>query len=187
MQADAQLLLQVGFLLGALLSIPFWTIYAQKKNNNKHVFLIAALVLAVFSLFLTFIIDYYLLIIVFIFWGIGLGGIWALNRVIFSDTVEEAIVRTGKREEGIYSGITMFFNRLALIVQVIIFIVVHTLTGFVEGAPTQSAQTQWGIRLHLGIIPMIILIFGIVAFWILYDLTPEKTKEIQDKLKQLDL
>ena len=125
--------------------------------------------------------------IIFILWGVGLGGFWALNRILLSDAIDEAVANTGKREEGIYSGIIMFFNSVAIIVQVIIFATVHTMTGFVEGADTQSAQAQWGIQLHLGIIPAIILLIGTLLFWKFYDLTPSKIEDIQNKLKQMGL
>lgn len=187
MQASAQLFLQISFLIGALLSIPIWIKLANKLNNNKKVYLIASVILIIFSIPLSFFAEYYILMVIFILWGVGLGGFWALNRIILSDAIDEAVVNTGKREEGIYSGIFMFFNRVAIIVQVIIFAMVHTMTGFVEGADTQSPQAQWGIQLHLGIIPAIILIIGTLLFWKFYDLTPDRIKEIQSKLKQIGL
>ncbi len=185
--ARDQLFLQIGFLIGAVLSVPLWIKFANKKNNNKQVYMISAVVLAVFSIPLSFILDYFLIFIIFILWGIGLGGFWALNRLILSDAVDEAVVKTKKREEGIYTGIMMFFNRLAIIVQVLIFAVVHTLTGFVEGADTQSVQAQFGIQLHLGLIPMIVMSITILIFWKLYDLTPSKLERVQNELKQIGL
>jgi GPH family glycoside/pentoside/hexuronide:cation symporter len=187
MPASAQLFLQVGFLIGAVFSIPLWIKLAHKLNNNKNVYVIAGVVLVIFTIPLSFVTEYFMLLIIFILWGIGLGGFWALNRIILSDVVDESVANTGKREEGIYSGIFMFFNRLAIIVQVIIFATVHTLTGFAEGADTQSPQAQWGIQLHMGIIPMFILLIGILLFWKFYDLTPSKIEKVRDKLKKLEL
>jgi len=187
MEASAQLFLQVAFLIGAVFSIPFWVKLANKLNNNKKVYVIAGVVLVVFSIPLSLVAEYYVLMVIFVLWGIGLGGFWALNRIILSDAIDEAVVNTGKREEGVYSGIFMFFNRVAIIVQVVIFATVHTLTGFEEGADTQSAQAQWGIQLHLGIIPAIVLLIGTIIFWKFYDLTPSKIEEIQSKLKQMEL
>jgi len=187
MEASAQLFLQVGFLIGAVLSIPLWVKLANKLNDNKKVYVIAGVVLVIFSIPLSLVVEYYILIIVFILWGVGLGGFWALNRIILSDVVDEAVVNTGKREEGIYSGIFMFFNRVAIIVQVIIFATMHTLTGFVEGADSQSSQAQLGIRLHFGIIPAIALLIGVLLFWKFYDLTPSRIEDVRSKLKQMGL
>ena len=186
-EASAQLFLQVGFLIGAVISVPLWVKLANKLNDNKKVYIIAGFVLVIFSIPLSLVLDYNILIIIFILWGIGLGGFWALNRIILSDVVDEAVVNTGKREEGIYSGIFMFFNRIAIIVQVVIFAIVHTMTGFVEGADTQSAQAQFGIQIHLGIIPAIVLLIGVLLFWKFYDLTPSKIEHVQSKLKQMGL
>jgi GPH family glycoside/pentoside/hexuronide:cation symporter len=185
--ARDQLFLQIGFLIGAVLSAPLWIKLANRKNNNRQIYIISAVFLAVASIPLSFVLDYTIIFIIFIFWGVGLGGFWALNRVILSDAVDEAVVRTKKREEGIYTGIMMFFNRLAIIVQVIIFATVHTLTGFVEGADTQSAQAQIGIQLHWGLIPMIFMMITILIFWKLYDLKPSKVEVVQSQLKQLGI
>ncbi len=187
MQASAQLLLQVGFLIGALFSILPWIKFVRKSKNNKKIYLISAFMLAIFSIPLTFFTDYFVIFFIFIVWGIALGGFWVLERPILSDMIDDSIVKTGKREEGIYSGIVMFFNRLAMIAQVMIFAVVHTLTGFVEGADTQSAQAEWGIQLHFGLIPMIVFLIGVLIFWKLYDLEPSKVEENRIKLKELGI
>jgi GPH family glycoside/pentoside/hexuronide:cation symporter len=187
MEASAQLFLQVGFLIGAVISIPIWVKLANKINDNKKVYVIAGVILVIFSIPLSLIANYFILIILFILWGVGLGGFWALNRIILSDVVDEAVVNTGKREEGIYSGIFMFFNRLAIIIQVVIFAIVHTMTGFVEGADSQSAQAQWGIQLHIGIIPAIVLLVGTLLFWKFYDLTPTRIEDVQSRLKDMGL
>lgn len=186
-EARDQLLLQIGFLIGALIAIPFWIKFAHKNNNNRRVYIIAAFFLAFASIPLTFIVDYYIIFVLFIIWGAGLGGFWALNRIILSDAVDEAVLETKKREEGIYTGIMMFFNRLGLLIQVIIFVIVHSLTGFVEGAATQSDSALWGIRLHLGLIPMTVLLIGTLIFWKMYDLTPSRMDDIEYKIKELKI
>ena len=104
-----------------------------------------------------------------------------------SDVIDESIVRTGKREEGIYSGFQQFFGRLAILIQAITFVVVHTLTGFDEGASTQSPQAVFGIHLHFALLPMIYMFIGCIIFWKWYDLTPERVKENQQKMKELCL
>ncbi|MBD3253436.1 MAG: MFS transporter, partial [Candidatus Lokiarchaeota archaeon] len=173
--------------VGALFAIPIWIKLANRKNNNRQIYIISALFLAFASIPLTLFADYFILLIFIIIWGAGLGGFWAINRVILSEAVDEAVVNTGKREEGIYTGIMMFFNRLAIIVQVLIFVFVHSFTGFVEGAATQSELAQIGIRLHIGLIPMIVLLLGTLYFVRTYDLTPGKVEEIQNKLNILKL
>ncbi|MHA1804885.1 MAG: MFS transporter [Promethearchaeota archaeon] len=186
-EASAQLLLQVGFLIGALVSIPFWLRFMQKADNNKKVYTIAGLLLSFFSIPISFFADLSILVILFIIWGTALGGFWIMERPILSDVIDNSVVRTGKREEGFYVSIVMFFNRLAIIIQVLIFAVVHTLTGFVEGADTQSPEAIFGIQLHFGFIPMFFILIATILFWKFYDLTPQKIEEQQIKLLQLKL
>jgi Na+/melibiose symporter-like transporter len=66
------------------------------------------------------------------------------------------------------------FEVVTIIIQVLIFAIVHTLTGFVEGADSQSAQAQFGIQLHFGLIPAIFILIGTLIFWKFYDLKPVK-------------
>ena len=186
-EATAQLVIQVGFLLGALISIPFWLKYMHSANNNKKVYYIAALLLALFSLPLSFFADLYILFFLVFLWGIALGGLWNMERPVISDIIDEAVARTGKRKEGIYASIAMFFNRIAIIIQVLIFAIIHSLTGFVEGAATQSPEAIWGIQLHFGLIPMVFILIATIIFWKYYDLTPQKIEEIQAKLKEQGL
>ena len=186
-EASAQLLLQVGFLIGALISIPFWLRFMQKADNNKKVYLTAGFLLSFFSIPISFFADLYILIVLFIIWGTALGGFWSMERPILSDVIDASVARTGKREEGMYVSIMMFFNRLAIIIQVLIFAIVHTLTGFVEGADTQSPEAIIGIQLHFGFIPMFFILIATLLFWKLYDLTPTRIEEQQLRIKQLEL
>lgn len=100
----------------------------------------------------------------------------------FANVIDESVILTGKREEGTYNGINTFFARAALIIQAVSFAVVHTLTGFVEGASTQSAAAKWGIQIHFALLPMIFIIITAVIFIKFYDLTPEKVKINKEKL-----
>lgn len=131
--------------------------------------------------------DYYLFIISVAVWAIGLGGFWAMQSPVFSNAIDEAIINTGRREEGIYYGIQAFFARLSLVILAICFAIVHTLTGFVEGADTQSDLAVWGIYIHMALLPMIFMFIGSIVLWRFYDLTPEKVKIIKEKLAEIGL
>jgi Na+/melibiose symporter-like transporter len=69
----------------------------------------------------------------------------------------------------------------------IILAVVHELTGFIEASDTQPLSAITGIRLHTGFIPAIFMLVGVLIFWKVYDITPEKASQIKKKLKKLDL
>jgi len=168
MEAGAVTLIMVGFLIGSFCSIPIWIKIAQKTNNDRKTIIIAAFFMAFALIPLIFLRDYILIIISVAVWGVGLGGFWAMQGPVFANAIDEAVIDTGKREEGIYGGIQAFFGRAALVIQAISFAIVHTLTGFVEGADTQSEAAIWGIHIHM-------------------DLTPEKVKVNKAKLAEMGL
>lgn len=187
MESEASTLIFAGFLIGAIASTPLWVKLSHKLNNNKKVILIAAILLGVFVSPLIFLENYYAIVITMVIWGIGLGGFWFMIFPVNSDVIDESVVRTGKREEGIYSGFTQFFGRLGIVSQAVTFGVVHALTGFIEGAPSQVDSALWGIHIHLGLIPMIFILIGALAFWKFYDLTPQRIAENTEKLKEMGL
>jgi GPH family glycoside/pentoside/hexuronide:cation symporter len=186
-EASSMTLVMAGFLIGALVSIPLWMKLARKTNDNRKVIMIAGFFLAFISIPLSFIMDFYTLIIVLIIWGVALGGFWVMLAPVLADVIDESVAICEKREEGIYMGFQQFFGRMGILAQAITFVIVHTLTGFAEGANTQSPQAVWGIQLHFGIIPFIFMLVGMIIFAKWYNLTPEKVKANQQKVEELCL
>ena len=182
-------LIFASFLVGVVVSTPFWVKYSQKTKNNKKTMLIAAIGLGIITLPLLFLTNYWAVVAVMLVWGLFLGGFWVMIFPVMSDVIDESVVITGRREEGVYSGFSQFFARIGLIAQTLTFAIVHTLTGFVEGgAPADQPYTAaFGIQLHLGLIPAIFIFIGALFFWAYYELTPEKIKANQVKLEELGL
>ena len=187
MPASATTLIMACFLLGALASVPFWYKIAQKVNDNGKIMLIASILMAVLVTPMIFLESFILILISVFVWGVAQGGFWAMIFPVFSDVIDESVVKNEKREEGTYIGIQQFFGRIGLAIQIVIFTVVHYLTGFVEGSETQSAQAIWGIHLHLALVPMICMLVGALIFWRVYDLKPEKVSANQQRIKELKL
>jgi len=82
-------------------------------------------------------------------------------------------------------GISSFFSRLSRAAQIGIFTIVHLLTGFDENATTQIPSAQIGIRLHMSVIPAIILLICVIIYWKFYPITPQIWMENKKKLKEL--
>ena len=175
------------FMVSVIISTPFWVKLSQKKNDNRKVILITGTLLTIFTIPLIFVNTLMGFIIAMIIWGTVLGGFWVMQLPILSDVIDESVCITGKREEGIYMGFNQFFSRLAIVAQAISFAIVHSLTGFVEGADTQSAQALVGIQIHFAVIPLFAMLAGVIIFWKFYDLTPEKVAANQAKVKELCL
>ncbi len=183
----SNLLIFVGYLLGALLTIPIWLRLAKRVLSNQRMLMITAGVMIIALLPMTFansLIEFSSLAFIM---GIGFGGYWMLMNPALADVIDEIVVKTGRRNDGIFMGFRAFFGRLAIAIQALIFLFVHELTGFVPKVRPQSESAAFGIHLHTATIPALILICGVIVFWFLNTLTPEKVAANKSKLKELNL
>jgi GPH family glycoside/pentoside/hexuronide:cation symporter len=176
----------LGYIGAGLISVPIWSKIALKKGNKK-VFMIGGLIWALGTIPFLFINSVIGAIIIAIILGIGMIGFWLMLNPIISDVIDEAIAESGIRQEGLYMGVRTFFGRIAIMLQAVIFALVHIFTGFEPGSSTQSPTAIFGLRLQMGLIPAIIMIIGLLIFWKLYDLTPEKKEIIRQKLEELKI
>ncbi len=183
------------FLIGALISVPFWLRFLKKTNNNKKVYLIGGVALCLAILPLSFFQTVIDLMIMFFILGLAIGGIWTLGvPKIYSDVQDDYVVRTGKNQKGVLVGTWAFIGRFTNFIDELLIALVFGLVGFKAGYDTYEELAavvddiqlvMWGIRLLVGIIPMCIILLGVVVFWKLYPLTPEKMLENKAKLKEL--
>jgi len=149
----------------------------------------AAFIMTILTGILFFVQDYYVMVLMVLFWGMGLGGFWVMIDPTFGDVIDESVITTEKREEGIYIGIQTFFSRMAMIVQAVCFAIVHILTGFVEGGgpEVQPDSALQGIRIHFALLPMIFIFLAGFIIWKFYNLTPEQVKLNKERLAELGL
>jgi len=180
-------LIFAGFLIGVLISTPFWLRLSQKTNNNRKLMIIAGILMSLFNIPLIFIRDLIPMMIAMVVWGTGQGGFWFLIFPVLADVIDNSVVVTGRREEGIYSGFQQFFGRVGIMIQAMTFAIVHYLTGFVEGADFQLESAIWGIHIHLAVVPMVLMLFGTFIFWRFYDLRPSSVDENQLKIKAMGI
>ncbi|GAF83471.1 unnamed protein product, partial [marine sediment metagenome] len=103
----------------------------------------------------------------------------------FADVLDERITITRTDVRGTSVGISSFFSRLSRAFQIAIFSIVHILTGFVEGQTAQTELAKFGVRLHMSVIPAIVLLICTIVFWKLYPITPRIYMENKKKLKEL--
>jgi GPH family glycoside/pentoside/hexuronide:cation symporter len=185
-----------AMLLGAFLSVPFWVKLSKKLNDNKKTSIYAGFVMFFAFLPMLIVAELLFFIIVMIFFGIGLGGQWFVDPPTMADVLDDAAIRTGRKEEEIYYGYQAFFIRLSGVAGAIFFAIVHTLTGFVEGSSTRAELlarsptpelAMLGIRIHTALIPAILVLICTLIFWKFYDLTPDKVAVNKAKLQKLGL
>jgi GPH family glycoside/pentoside/hexuronide:cation symporter len=183
-ESDAILLFAM-FLNGALISVPFWIYINKRLNNNKKSAVIGGITLTCGS-FITFFYTgvYDSMVYIFIL-GFTMGNLWTLTGVYFADVLDERVALTRSPVRGTTVGVLSFFNRLSRGAQIAIFAIVHILTGFVAGSQNQTELAKLGIRLHMSVIPAIILLICTIIFWKRYPLTPEKSLEIKKQIREL--
>ena len=135
-------------------------------------------------------------IVAMFLWGIGLGGQWFMDPPTMGGTLDYLTLRYKKRENSVYYGWNAFIIRLSGVFTALIFGLVHTLTGFVEGvqslaelnasSPTPELAV-FGIIFHAAIVPAVLVLATILIFRKWYTLTPEVVAENKEKLRELGL
>ncbi len=185
--ASAVMPIMAGLLVGMMCSMPVWMKIANKTDNDRRTFILASFFLAIMTVPLFFIDDYFIMIIGVIIWGFFEGAYWVMISPVGSTVIDESVVMTSERREGIYQGFQAFVTRAALIVQAVSFSVIHSITGFVEGSSTQTPEAILGIRIHFALLPAIFMLIGAVILWRFFDLTPDKVKINKEKLRELGL
>jgi glycoside/pentoside/hexuronide:cation symporter, GPH family len=171
-----------AMLVGALAGLPFWTRLARKLENSQGLLSAAAVALAVACVPMVFPLGYWGYVAAMFVWGIAFGGFWMMIAPAMADVIDGIVVRTGRRDDGVYLGFRAFFGRLGYAVQAIAFAVVHALTGF--AANPRSPQAILGIRLHQAAIPAVLLLVGFVVFRALNTITPESARRNRELLKK---
>jgi GPH family glycoside/pentoside/hexuronide:cation symporter len=186
-EAEDIMLIMAALLLGLFISMPIWSKIADKTNNDRKTMLIAATFLTIATIPLFFINEYIFMIIAMFIWGMGEGGYWVMISPVRSTVIDESVVMTGRRIEGIYQGFQTFISRAALVAQALSFSIVHTITGFVETSDTQTPTAILGVQIHFALLPMIFMVISTIILWKFFKLTPDKVKENKEKLKEMRL
>jgi len=187
---ELEIVMVAGFLVATLISIPIWS-HLGRKLGNKKAITYGTLITTILFIPFFFVSDLLTTTILFALIGFGIGAFWVLMFPCLSDVVDNIVVDTGKRQEGTLSGIRIFTERISIIILAISFAIVHTLTGYVPGAPPgQSSQTlsaQFGIRFLMAGIPMIFYFLAFLLIWKVYELDKAKVAKNSEVLKQKQL
>jgi len=172
----------------SIISIPFWY-YLMGKIGNKYAFAVGIILQVVVFFTGILVKDYISLLIMVIFLGFGQGASSIVSRPIFSDIIDEIILKERIRKEGIYSGVYTFINRFGILLSPLIIAYVHAITAFDPDATflTQPLTAKQGIISLISWFPALILLMSTVIFVIFYNLTNERTKSIKEELHQLNL
>ncbi len=165
------------FMVGGLVSIPFWLKILKKMKNNKKTYLIGSLILSALIIALTFFqgeIDFMILMFLM---GFGNGCVWSIGMpVLYSNAQDDFVVRTGKNQKGILVGTWAVIGLVTAFIDEALITLVFWLAG---------SNMELAIRLLIGIVPALVILVGTLIFWKVYPLTQEKVLENKAKLLEL--
>ncbi len=124
--------------------------------------------------------------------GMGTGGIYVLVYSIMPDVPDVDELYSGRRREGVYSGIMTFMRKFGSAVGIFTVSVLLALTGFkkpvqetVDGVSRVVQQAQTGefilsLRLIFAIVPVVFILAGVFNA-VRYSLSPE----VHERLNRL--
>ena len=178
-------LIFAGMLAGALAGIPLWMMARRRIRSNQILLAMSAAALGVLCLPLLFAASHTAFVAAMFGWGLAFGGFWMLMTPAMADVIDEIVVASGRRDDGVYIGFRAFAGRLAYAVQALSFWVTHWLTGFAEDQ--RSPRALAGIRIHTALVPAILLGIGVIVYLKMNTLTAESVEENRRKLEESGL
>ena len=119
--------------------------------------------------------------------GFGVSTAYLIPWSMIPDVMELDELRTGQRREGIFYGFMVLLQKIGLALA--LFLVLKGLgwAGYISGSgnviPTQPQNALLAIRIAIGPLPTVCLIFGLVLTYF-YPITREVHAEILLKLKE---
>jgi glycoside/pentoside/hexuronide:cation symporter, GPH family len=125
------------------------------------------------------------MIIILLSFGATDGALISMTMPIFSSIIDNAAIRTGKRKEGLYNGTNVFFNRISIAINALVFWIIRTFSGYQLGAT--GATQLLGLRIQMSLFPMFFIFIGTILFWKLYSLSEEQIQENSKKLVEINL
>ena len=123
----------------------------------------------------------YLFLFALPFFSFGIGSLFTLMMSMTSDVIDIDELNTGKRREGIFGAIYWWMVKFGLAIAGLLSGLILTLVDFKSGAPTQTYESMFGLRIFFSGLP---ILGTLIAIWVMrdYDVTEERTLEISAEL-----
>ncbi|MFZ5941038.1 MAG: MFS transporter [Bacteroidota bacterium] len=155
-------------LVTQLIFIGVFSYVSQKKDKTTPAYISAGIWMAasIAIMFLTPATPGYLVIAICSLIGVGGAGCNLFSWSVLPDIADVDELITGRRREGLYSGVSTFLRKLSGGVVVGILGIALDVIGYSEeavSAGTVSATTDWGLRLLFCVIPLAFLAFALLS------------------------
>ena len=177
----------LAFFLTSFAAVPIWMKIAKRIGSRKT-FFYSLLITVISTACFIFASNLGILVIITIFFAIGVSGAHVPLNAIFSEAIDNATLKSGIREESSYLGILRFFSATALFFQILIFAIVGTITGYNPLLGTDNSDfAKLGLLLQMSLIPAAILFISMLIFLKFYTITKEDAIETKKKLIAMNL
>ena len=165
-----------------ILSLPIWTKVTKiiGKKNALVIGLVMWLVGQLGWIILSPNSPSYFVYVIGAVVGVGYGVAHVLPWAMLPDVIDFDELRTGKRNEGIYSGIMTFFMKLANSISIFLIGLVLQFSGYVANE-VQTADTMLVIKWTMVLAPGIFVVLALVTTWI-YPYSREDHENIRQQL-----
>jgi GPH family glycoside/pentoside/hexuronide:cation symporter len=174
------------FFLGALVSVPIWVRLAGwigKKWTYVLVMTGYGLLLSSVMLFSREAVN--AVTVIMFFAGFFNVGMWVLAYTIAPDIIEWDEYHTGKRREGVYSGVWTFVYKAGIGCALMLVGFALKFIHFDGELATQTESTLLGLRVLFGPVAGMFLFLGALAF-LVFPITKSKHEEIRRLIRERD-
>ncbi|MBN1140150.1 MAG: MFS transporter [Anaerolineae bacterium] len=189
MTEDETSITQGVILAAALLTLPLIS-WLAKRMEKHHAYMVAAatwvlVMVAIFPIPQGAKLPIY---IVAVLAGLGVASAHVLPNAIGADVMEVDELMSGRRQEGAYSGISVFIDKLARMIILAILPIVLRWARYVQPTdadpfPAQPASALLALRIFVAIVPAVLLLVSIVIAYF-YPLTRARYAEIERQLAE---
>jgi GPH family glycoside/pentoside/hexuronide:cation symporter len=176
-------LIFAGMFVTSMAFYPLWRKVALRLGS-KRTLALAVTLFVVFLLPVLFVANLPQALAMMLFVGAGNSGITLVRDVVLSDVIDEDELRTGRRREGSYFGVNAFIERLVLVLVGGSSGLVLRLSGYDAAAAAQAPSVALGIRLGMGLLPVVALAIFLAALRF-YPLGKERVAALDEQLAAL--
>jgi GPH family glycoside/pentoside/hexuronide:cation symporter len=177
---DTMIILGIMYIIGAV-SVVIWRRLDLAIGSRKG-YALSIIIYFISTLPIMLFQQYELAIVFSLFVGVGFGGMLYFIYLIIADIIDEDELKTGKRREGAYFGVTNFFMRLSMILSILTVGFVFNMTQWEVYDPT--IDPRLGLLILFILFPGIALSITLICLYY-YPFTKEKVNEIKEELEEL--
>lgn len=173
----------VGALVTSFLVIPLVTKMSQKLGKKKA-FIISQSISIIGYILLWFLFipgKPYMFLFALPFFSFGIGGLFTIMMSMTADVIDLDELNTGKRREGVFGAIYWWMVKFGFGIAGGLTGLIFSIIGFESGAPTQTEEAIFGLRLFFSGLPIVGTLFAIYVMKD-YNLSEEKANEIRAEL-----